>query len=120
MPFFGQRAERFRQNFKAMHFQRRLTGFRHETCSFHADEIAEIKQAKSLHRLSSQLFRLHINLDPAAGITQIEKMTLTHVAVSGNATRRMEARAFCEFFANMRDVAGSLESGSKGFDPAGP
>src|SRR5438270_840065 len=52
MPFFGERTERFRQNFKAMHFQRRLTRFRRETCSFHADEIAEIEQAKSLHRLS--------------------------------------------------------------------
>src|SRR5438309_1351201 len=103
-----------------MHFQRRLTGFRHETCSFHADEIAEIKQAKSLHRLSSQLFRLHINLDPAAGITQIQKMTLTHVAVSGNAAGHTKAPAFREFFANRGDVARNLESGSKRFNPARP
>ena len=58
MPFFRQWAERFRQDFKAMDFLGWLTRFRRETGPFHADEIAEIKQAKSLHRLSPQFFRL--------------------------------------------------------------
>src|SRR5207302_7280242 len=49
MPFFGQRTKRFRQDFKVMDFQSRLARFRGKTVPLYPDEIAEIKQAKSLH-----------------------------------------------------------------------
>src|SRR5437588_2791754 len=44
-------------------------------------------------------------------------MALTHVAVSGNAAGQTKGRAFREFFANVRDIAGNLESGTKRFNP---
>src|SRR5438045_1129944 len=45
-------------------------------------------------------------------------MALAHVAVSGNATSHMKARAFGEFFANMRDVPRGFEGDPKGLNPA--
>ena len=95
MPFLGQRPQRLREHFELLHLQRRLACFREETTALDADEIAQIEQPENLHRFHPEFLGLHVNLDPARRVAQIEEMTfpMSRCAVMRPAARSVALSA---------------------------
>src|SRR5450631_49189 len=118
MPFFRKRSQGFRKDFEFPNLQRWLAGLRQKTLAFHANEIAEVEQLEKIDNLRANFFRMDINLNPPGGVAKIDKVTLAHVAMRGNASRRTQSFAFFEFFPNRRNIAAGLERRAKWLDSA--
>ena len=56
---------------------------------------------------------MDVSLDTAAGVPQIEKMALAHVAMRGDTPGRAQRFAFFESGAHLRDIAADLERFAK-------
>ena len=118
MPLFRKRPQRFRKDFEFPNLQRWLAGLRQKTFAFHPNEIAEVEQLEKIDRLRANFFRMDVNLNPAGGVAQIDKVTFAHVAMRGNASRRAQSFAFFEFFPDRRNIAAGLERRAKRLDSA--
>src|SRR4030081_2966318 len=119
MPFFRRRPKRLGQDFKFVHFQRRLAGLGQETSSFHANEIAEIEKIKNFPRLRADFFLMEISLDPAGRVSKIDKVALAHVAMRGDSAGGAKRVAFLEYFPDFSNRARRFEPATKRFPPPG-
>src|SRR4029077_10014841 len=103
VPLFWKRPQGFGQKPERAHLERRLATFGQETCSFDANEIANVKQTKKIDQIRANFFRVNINLNAASGIAKIKKVALAHVAMRGDAASRTNGLALRKFFAHLRD-----------------
>ena len=113
VPFFGERPQSFGQHLEGAHLQCWFSTFREETCSLDANEIADVEQAKKIHLIGADFFRVNINLNAAGGVAQVEKMASAHVAMSGDAASGPEGCSLLKFFAHLRDRAARLEASAE-------
>ncbi len=116
MPFFGERPQSFRQQSEGVRLQSRFTALGEETCSFDANEIADIEQTKKIDQLRPNFFRVNVNLDAAGSVAQIEKVALPHVSVRGDAAGRAEGLAAGKFFAHLGNGSAWLETSTERVD----
>src|SRR4051812_48993193 len=120
MPFFGKRPQRFGQHLQLCHLHAWLTRFGEETLAFDANKIAEIQKVKDLHRRRAQFLGLDVNLKPPTGIAQVEEMTLSHVAVGGDAPGQPDRLSFLKFLTNLANRSARVESSAERFDGMRP
>src|SRR6266404_647212 len=120
MPFLGKRPQGFGKQAERAHFQCWFSAFGDKTCSFNPDEIANIQQAKKIDQFRANFLCVNINLNATLGVTQIQKMTLAHIAMGRDAPRCTKSLAFFELLAHLRNRSAYLKTCAEGLDAFRP
>src|SRR5205807_170564 len=94
----------------------RFAAFCNKTCSFHADEITDIQQAKKIHQLQPNFFCVYVDLNAAGGIAHVEEMAFPHVTMRGNTARHTKRLAFFKLLAHLRDRPAYLKGRTERLD----
>src|SRR5205085_8042595 len=115
VPLFRQRPKRFCQNLEFSRLQRGLAGLGQKTIAFHPNEIANIKQIENRFRFRPDLLLVQINLNPSGRVPEIDKLTLAHVAVSGDPPRGAESFTILEFVTDFGDRPRRFKRASEWF-----
>src|SRR6266849_2610061 len=74
------------------------------------------RAGQKIDQLSANFFRVNINLNPAGGVAQVEKVAFAPIAMGGDAASRAKGLAFFKFFAHLRDRSAWLETGPEWLD----
>src|ERR1700693_4287884 len=103
MPFLGERTQCLGKEREPAHLQCWFAALGDKTCSFNADEIADIQQAKEIDKLRPNLICMNIDLNSPCGVAQVEKVAFAHVAMGGDTTRRTQRIALLKSIAHFHD-----------------
>jgi len=116
MPFFRQRPQGLRKQPERAHFQCRFAAFRNKACSFRADEITNVQQAKKIHQLRANFFCVYVDLNAAGGIAHVEEVAFSHVAMRRDAARRTKRLAFFKLTAYLGNRSACLKTRTERID----
>ncbi|KAG0505260.1 MAG: hypothetical protein Udaeo_14120 [Candidatus Udaeobacter sp.] len=116
MPFFRQRPQRLGEQLECLGFYCRFAAFGDKTCSFHANEIANVQQTKKLEQFRTNLPCVDVDLNSARDVTQVEKVAFAHVAMRGDAAGDTSDFIFFKLLAHLRDRAANIKGGAEWFD----
>src|SRR6266480_1668573 len=103
MPFLRQGPHCFRKELEPAYFQCRFAAFRNKACSFHADEITNVQQAKKIHQLRADFFCVYVDLNASSRIAHVEKVAFSHIPMRRDAACCTKRLAFIKLLAHLRD-----------------